>query len=233
VIILHQIHQLQPGAPTRAAFESLIRDEWLPQLGAGQDARLVWYAEPTSAAVYSDEVITMTALRDGAALERTATRLRDGDLADLAGRLAALRTSVELRLLKPLDYDPSGLSFDSIPTEPVTHPVALYMHDFVPPVIGQNHNYGNLMRERYMAMTDNERLGLALRYSWETAAGGGPIPEMFNLSQVLDIEILYQILTAEIPAEYKKNGSWMWEALAVRDRWTTRLYRSASWSPTS
>jgi hypothetical protein len=231
MIILHQIHKLRPGASVRGNFESLIRDEWLPQLAAGDDARLTWYAEPTGAAVHGEEVATMTAVRDGAALDRLAASLREGDLAGLAGKLAELRTGVEVRLLKPLDYDPSQLAFESIPTEPASHPIAVYMHDFVPPVIGQNRGYGDMMRERYMALTDKELSGVVLRYSWETVAGGGPIPEMFNLSQILDVEALFRLLAIEIPAEYKKMGSWMWEGLAVRDRWTTRLYRCSSWSP--
>jgi hypothetical protein len=40
-----------------------------------------------------------------------------------------------------------------------------------------------------------------------------------------------QLVGKEIPGEYKQIGSWMWDALAVRDRWTTRLLRSATWSP--
>ena len=54
---------------------------------------------------------------------------------------------------------------------------------------------------------------------------------MFNLSQIIDLDALVTLIAHEIPREYKKMGTWMWEALAARDQWTTRLARSATWSP--
>jgi hypothetical protein len=208
-----------------------MREEWLGALASSDDTRLAWFALPTGGAINSNDAVTMIALRDGQALERYGDRLRSGDLAAPAGELAQLRTRVQTRLLKPLDYDPSKLDFDSIPVEPVSHPPVVYMHDFVPPVIGQNRAYGDMMRARYMALSEKELSGVVLRYSWETVAGGGPAPEMFNLSEVLDVDALLTLLTVEIPAEYKQMGTWMWEGLAVRDRWTTRLLRCSEWSP--
>jgi hypothetical protein len=105
------------------------------------------------------------------------------------------------------------------------------MHDFVPPVIGQMTAYIDLMRERYMALSSEDLSGVVLRASWRTVSGGGPMPEMFNLSQIRDIDALVSLIAHEVPREYKKMGTWMWEALATRDRWTTRLVRSATWSP--
>ena len=51
----------------------------------------------------------MIALKDGNALGRFSERVRAGDLTDAVNQLAALRTDVATRLLKPLDYDPSQL----------------------------------------------------------------------------------------------------------------------------
>jgi hypothetical protein len=231
MIVLHQIHQVSASPSTRRQFASLFKEDWLPALAGDADARLLWYAEPSASAIHSDEVVSMIAVRDGTALDRLGSSLRTGALAGLAHATAKLRSGVQTRLLKALDYDPSGLDFDAIPTTPVTHPAALYMHDFVPPVIGQNRAYGDMMRARYMDLSSQELSGVVLRLSWETVAGGGPMPEMFNLSQIRDVDALIRLLTVEIPAEYKKMGSWMWEALAVRDRWTTRLMSCSDWSP--
>ena len=54
---------------------------------------------------------------------------------------------------------------------------------------------------------------------------------MFNLSEIRDVDALVGLIAHEISREYKQMGTWMWEALATRDQWTTRLARSATWSP--
>jgi hypothetical protein len=228
MIIVHQIHSLVDGAADE--FERQSRDEWLPRL-ADDESRFAFYAMPTGAAVRQDEVITMIACSDSGALGRLSDRVRTGDLGPLASSQALLRTGVATRILKPLDYDPSGLTMADIPAQACDRPPVAYMHDFVPPVIGQNRAYCDMMRERYMSLSETELSGVVLRMSWETAWGGGPVPEMFNLSEIRSPEALLQLVGREIPIGYKQMGTWMWEALAVRDRWTTRLVRSARWSP--
>ena len=105
------------------------------------------------------------------------------------------------------------------------------MHDFVPPVPGQMRGYVQMMRDRYMALTEKDLSGVVLAASWQTVAGGGPLPEMFNLSEIRSADMLNALLVHEIPREQKAMGTWMWEGLAVRDEWTTRLVRCAAWSP--
>jgi hypothetical protein len=39
------------------------------------------------------------------------------------------------------------------------------------------------------------------------------------------------LLTSEIPAEHRAPGTWMHDALDVRDDWESRLLRTAAWSP--
>jgi hypothetical protein len=228
MILLHQVHSLRPGAGPE--FEEITRDQLLPLTASGT-SRFAFYAVPTGVALHQDEVITMIALEDGSALGRFSERVRSGDLTNTANRLAMLRTDVATRLLKPLDYDPSQLRLEDIPSASNHKPSVSYMHDFVPPVIGQNRAYVDMMREHYMALTETELSGVVLRYSWETVWGGGPVPEMFNLSEIRSPGALLQLVGKEIPGEYKQIGSWMWDALSVRDRWTTRLLRSATWSP--
>jgi hypothetical protein len=142
-------------------------------------------------------------------LDRFSGRVREGDLTNTVNRLAALRTDVATRLLKPLDYDPAQLRIEDIPASLSSKPAVSYMHDFVPPVIGQNRAYVDMMREHYMALTETELSGVVLRYSWETVWGGGPVPEMFNLSEIRSPTALLQLVGKEIPGEYKQIGSWM------------------------
>ncbi len=226
---IHQI--LRVPLPRRAALEARLRDDWLPAVARGGDARLAWVASAMDLAVRADEVCAITVLRDDAALARFGERVRTGDLASLAAEVAGETTSMEVRLLAPLRYNPFTFELDAIPAEPVVAPTTSYMHDFVPPVIGQNRGYEDLMEARYMALSDQELSNVVLRGAFETVAGGGPMPEHFNLSEIRSTDGLIQLLAHEIPKEYKAMGTWMWEALGVRDRWTTRLVRSAAWSP--
>jgi hypothetical protein len=226
MIYLHQIHQLRPGG--EPAFDQFVREEWLPGVNRHEGARFAWYGTSTDVARFADEAITITAFDDMAGLGRFADAERHGDL---ARALAGHRVGVQTRLLRNIDYDPWTSAGTTVPPEPQDGPVVAYMHDFVPPVIGQMTAYIDMMRERYMALSSQDLSGVVLRASWRTVSGGGPLPEMFNLSEIRDIDALVSLVAHEIPREYKKMGTWMWEALATRDRWTTRLVRSSSWSP--
>lgn len=227
---LHQIHQLQ--APTKYQFETLIRDSWLPALAGQSGVRLAWYATPTRGAIRADEAVTITGIADGATLARFGAEIHTGSLSHLAAKIADLRTGVQTRVFQPLDYDPFAIrDVSDIPSEPQDGARIAYMHDFVPPTQGNMVGYEDMMRERYMALTGRELSGVGLRASWRTVPGGGPQPEMFNLSEIRDVDALERLICFEIPPEFKEMGTWMWSALAVRDRWTTRLLRSSSWSP--
>jgi hypothetical protein len=226
MLFLHQIHELAPGAADE--FERFTRDEWLPVVNSHDGSRFAWYGMPTSVARFADEAITIVAFDDNAAFERFAWAERDSTATH---SLAERRQAVQTRLLRPIDYDPWTASGAIIPDGPRDGESVPYMHDFVPPVTGQMRGYIDMMRERYMALTDKELSGVVLRTSWQTVSGGGSIPEMFNLSEIRDVDALVALIAHEIPREYKQMGTWMWEALATRDQWTTRLARCATWSP--
>jgi hypothetical protein len=225
-LYLHQIHALRPG--TEGTFEAHVRDEWLPAVNSHDGSRFAWYGTSTSAARFADEAITIVAFDDMKAFEGFAAAER----ASAATRsLRAQRTGVQTRLLRPIDYDPWTAAGTEIPDGPSEGAVVAYMHDFVPPVTGQMRGYIDMMRERYMALSSQDLSGVVLRTSWQTVSGGGRMPEMFNLSEIRDVDALVALIAHEIPRDYKQMGTWMWEALATRDQWTTRLARSASWSP--
>jgi hypothetical protein len=49
--------------------------------------------------------------------------------------------------------------------------------------------------------------------------------------RIRSAEALLALLTFETPPEYRAPGTWMHDALEVRDRWESRLLRVAPWSP--
>lgn len=228
MFILHQVHQLEPGSID--SFESFVRDEVLPSVASDPGSRLFWYASATDVSTRGREAITMIALQDAQTLERFATRMRSGDLAAVGNQLNRMRRGVETRIAKPLRHNPLTIDVSALPTSAVeNHPTISYMHDFVPPRIGQRRAYEDAMVKIYGAMSDRELLDIALWAGLEPVAG--PVPEQINISRIQNIDVLVNLFVNDIPREHKQLGTWMHEALKLRDRWTTRLVRCAPWSP--
>jgi hypothetical protein len=46
-------------------------------------------------------------------------------------------------------------------------------------------------------------------------------------------ELLGALISREVPDRLQQPGSWMHDALEIRDRWQSRLLRSSRWSPWS
>src|SRR6266498_3908235 len=80
---------------------------WRGQLGGiaeGGDARLLWFLHQTHGTGPSYVVVTITALRDGAAWERYARRLEAGNLKAWARKLDAMRHHSESKVLGPVAW---------------------------------------------------------------------------------------------------------------------------------
>ena len=55
--------------------------------------------------------------------------------------------------------------------------------------------------------------------------------EVTLMQRIHDSGALLKLLQTEIPPEYRRPGTWMHDALELRDEWTSRLLRTSSWSP--
>src|SRR5438270_1464820 len=76
-LFVHETHHVRGRAAD--AFEAAYRDEWMPALAAGDDARLLWYCHHAHGSGPAYQVVTVTGVHDGAASERLVRRLVDGD----------------------------------------------------------------------------------------------------------------------------------------------------------
>lgn len=226
---VHQIHALNPAAATD--FEAALRERWCAAVAREPGMKLVWCARSMPGAIAFPEIITLTAVADGAALERYGQRVRSGDLVDESAALAALRTDVTTRVMTPLKFNPLDFDLDAVPLEGLDRDGEIYLHDFVPPRIGAQRAYEDAMEKVYMSMPDDELLQIVIWAGLETVAGGGPVPESLNISHVRDAAAQTQLLSFEAPRENKQLGNWMYDALQLRDTWTTRLVRGLRWSP--
>src|SRR5207253_5667236 len=77
--------------------------------------RLVWCVRSMPGSASYPELITMTAVEDGEALERLGTRTRSGDLRDLSSELGRHRAGLTTRVLASLEeFNPYMVQLDNV-----------------------------------------------------------------------------------------------------------------------
>ena len=234
LLLLHEEHEVV-GAHEQE-FEAAIRDGWMPQLAGGDDARLLYFLHHAHGTGPSYRVVTVTALRDGAAWERLARRVLDGDLAAWSRDVDRLRHEVHARLLVPLPWSPlQTVDLASVPTTPGEHGLTLFMEDTVWPYEGRLEDYversgTHYAREMKEAGAHGPRM-LTVDASFRTTLGSHRRREIVLWQKVVQPEGMLRLLTHELPAAYRKPGTWMVDALELRDQWQSRLLRASAWSP--
>jgi len=234
MLLLHEVHEVV-GA-RELEFEAAMRDVWMPALGAGDDARLLYFLHHAHGTGASYRVVTVTALRDGAAWERLAHRVLDGDLAAWMRDLDRFRHEVRAKLLVPLPWSPlQTVDLASVPVQPAAHALTLFMEDTVWPLEGRLEEYvarsgTHYAREMKEAGASGPRL-LTVDASFRTTLGSHRRREVVLWQKVVQPDGMLRLLTHELPPAYRKPGTWMVDALELRDQWESRLLRSSSWSP--
>jgi hypothetical protein len=233
VLILHEVHRVLGAREDE--FEAAYRDALMPALACGDDARLLYFLHLAHGTGRAYCVVTITAVRDGTAWETLARRLQDGDLHTWARDVDRLRHEVTGKLLLPVSWSPmTDLDLASVPTTGECHPLTLFMEDTAWPHEGMLDDYLEAVRAQYApALADDRRaralleLLAVLRPAW----GSGRRREVVLWQRVNDLRGLAALIASEVPAEHRAPGTWMHDALAVRDDWESRLLRTTAWSP--
>ena len=234
MFFLHEIHEVV-GA-REDAFEEAFRSVWLPALAQDDDARLLYFLHHAHGSGPSYQVVTLTAIRDGAAWERLARRVGDGDLSTWARELDDLRHDVTAKLLVALPWSPwQEIDLDGVPVDAAEHEPSLFMEDTVWPFEGRLEEYVIRSGTHYAAEMaragDAGRALLRVEAAFRPVFGSHRRREIVLWQKVLQPRALTALLTREVPPEYKLPGRWMHDALALRDRWQSKLLRSSQWSP--
>ena len=233
MIFLHEVHEVL--GPCETEFEAAFREGFMPALADRGDARLLYFLHQAHGTGASYRVVTLTVIRDGAAWEALARRVDAGDLAEWARGVDALRNDVVAKQLIPLPWSPlQNVVLEEVPTGAEQEP-SLFMEDTVWPHHGQLETYVERSGSHYFAsMQETARSGrslLEVEAGFRTAFGSHRRREIVLWQKVVRPEGLVQLLTREVPERYKAPGTWMHDALEVRDRWESRLLRTARWSP--
>jgi hypothetical protein len=230
VLFMHEVHKVRGRAEDE--FEAAFREGWMPMLAAGDDGRLLWYADQAHGSGPAYTVVTITAIKDGAAWERLAHRVQKGDLQKWIRGLDELRHEVEGKLLTPLPWSPlQGVAFDEVPVDGSEHELSLYMEDTMWPYQDKFEEYIDRCGDVYAKSLERAPSMLTIQAAFQPVLGSHLRREVTLMQRIQRPEALLDLLRSHIPAEYRTPGTWMHDALDLRDQWTSRLLRTSSWSP--
>ena len=175
----------------------------------------------------------MTAVANGAAWERLAERVAHGDLRSWGRRLDGLQHESCGRVMTALGWSPPIGSLEEVPTEPSEHEATMYMEDTMWTLPGKLHDYIDAAGAIYQPTihADDSQVKLKIVLALQTMPGAGRAPEVTLLQRISSLAPLIHLLTNDLPDQVTKPGSWMHDALELRDQWRSQLLRAAPWSP--
>jgi len=230
VLFMHEVHKVRGRAEDD--FEAAFRDGWMPMLAEGDEARLLWYTNQAHGSGPAYTVITVTAVRDGAAWERLTKRVQKGDLQKWMRNLDELRHEVDAKLLVPLPWSPlQDVPLDEVPVDGREHEMSLYMEDTMWPYEDKFEEYIARCGDVYAKSLQEPSSMLNMHAAFQPALGSHVRREVILMQRISRPEALLDLLRTHIPAEYRAPGTWMHDALDLRDQWTSRLLRTSEWSP--
>ena len=128
MLFVHEVHRVVGRKEDE--FEAAFREGLMPTLAKDDDARLLWYMNHAHGSGVSYQVVTITGVRDGAAWERLARRLQQGDLQDWAREVDTYRHDVTAKTMLPVYWSAiQEVDFADVPTDGTEHELSLFMED--------------------------------------------------------------------------------------------------------
>ena len=235
MLFIHEIHRVV--GLHEDAFEDEYRTVWMPRLADDDDARLLYFAKLAHGTGRAYNMITLTAVAGGGAWERLVNRMRTGDLRDWVAKVDTMRHDVTSKVLMPVDWSPlQTVDLTNVPTGGAEHDATLFMEDTAWPHEGKMEDYLTAARDNYAPSLAEGRHGgrsllelqAVLTPAWGTSARRR---EVILWQRVMKPAGITGLLMSEIPADHRAPGTWMHDALQVRDDWESRLLRTSTWSP--
>ena len=209
-----------------------------PSLAESRDARLLWFLEQAHGTGPSYTVLTITAVASLEALAKLNERVRRGDLKTWSAEVDRLRYDSIAKVLEPVEWSPlHEIDLEAVPVGDVRDEpdLPLFMEDTAWPHPGRLDDYlaraGTLYIDTLRRAAEHGRNLLELVAAFTTLYGAGRQREVVLWQRVSRPELLGPLLSREVPAAYRAPGTWMHDALELRDRWESRLLRVAPWSP--
>ena len=234
MLFVHEVHQVDGRKEDE--FEAAYRDGWMPLLAKDDDARLLWYANHAHGSGVSYNVVTITGVRDGAAWERLARRMQNGDLHDWVRETDTYRHDVTARIMLPVYWSRiQEVDFDTVPTDGSEHDLSLFMEDTGWPYVPID-DYIKMWDELYSQPIARHAEGtgtvsIDIQACFQNAYGTGLRREAMLWQRIANPETVLHLLTHDLDPEMRKPGTYMYDSLEYRDQWESRLLRTSKWSP--
>ena len=234
MLLVHEVHRV--AGKKEEAFEAAYRDELMPALASTDGCRLLWFLRVAHGSGPAYTVVTMTGCRDAAAWAALAERVRGGDLADWSAKVDAMRHACEAKIVTPVPWSPlQEIDLAAVPTSAVEHELALFMEDTAWPFPGGLAAYlakaGTLYDSTLSSQKEDGSGIIELEAAFQPVYGSHTTTEVILWQRVVNHRALLYLLDHDLPPSATAPGTWMHDALEVRDRWESRLLRSAAWSP--
>jgi hypothetical protein len=234
VLLLHEVHQV--AGAQEEAFDAAYRDELIPTLGQTEGARLLWYLRLAHGSGAAYTVVTITGCRDATAWSQLADRMRVGDLQPWSSRVDAMRHTCTAKILTPVPWSPlQDIDLTTVPAAGEEHELSLFMEDTAWPFPGGLQAYlekaGTLYDTTLVESRQSGHSIIELEAAFQPVYGTHTTTEVVLWQRVVNHKALIYLLANDLPPSATAPGTWMHDALAVRDQWESRILRSASWSP--
>jgi hypothetical protein len=233
VLFVHEVHSVAGAGADE--FDRLYRDEWLPRIAEQDGARLLWYLHQAHGSGPAYTAVTVTGLASADDWAELDARIRSGDLHDLDAATDALRHEHVAKVLVPARFSAmQDVDLGAVPiaAPDAERPSSLFMEDTAWPHRGRLDAYLAKAGSLYVETLARSPRGiLELVGAFTPAFGAGRHREVVLWQRIRSADALLALLTFETPPEYRAPGTWMHDALEVRDRWESRLLRTTGWSP--
>jgi hypothetical protein len=234
VLLLHEVHKV--AGAQEEAFDAAYRDELISTLGKTDDTRLLWYLRLAHGSGAAYTVVTITGCRDAAAWSALAERIRTGDLQDWSSRVDAMRHTCTAKILTPVPWSPlQDIDLAGVPATGAEHELSLFMEDTAWPFPGGLQAYLAKAATLYdTTLSESKKSGhgiIELEAAFQPVYGTHATTEVVLWQRVVNHKALLYLLANDLPASSTAPGTWMHDALEVRDQWESRILRSAAWSP--
>jgi hypothetical protein len=230
MLLMHEVHKIKGSKEDE--FEAVYRDGWMPLLAKSDDARLLWYTNHAHGSGMSYQVVTVTALRDAPAWERLVDRIHRGDLQTWMRDLDELRHEVTGTLQVPLAWSPlQDIKLGAVPTDGTAHEPTMYMEDTMWPYDGKFVDYIEACGEVYSHSLQYENPFITIESAVQPAFGSQIRGEVTLMQRIHKLDQLAHLLASDMDPAHRGPGTWMHDALAVRDQWESKLLRTSTWSP--
>ena len=232
MLFLHEVHRVQGAKEDE--FEAAYRDYWMPTMAKSDYARLLWYTNHALGTGVSYNVVTITAVEDGRAWEDLIQRVQKGDLKSWMLEVDNLRHDVVGKVRVPVHWSPlQEVDLGSVPVDGRLHEPSLFMEDTGWPYAPLD-VYIQGWHDIYYAPLEKTSPGqqmLDIQACFQPAHGTHQRREAMLWQKILKPATLTKLSSREARPEQRGPGTYMHEALALRDQWESKLLRTSGWSP--